>query len=256
MTEGERLDIAVAAAGLARSRSEAAALIRSGAITVDGRVINKPAAIVTAAAELAGHGERWVSRAALKLTGALDALDLTVGGRALDAGASTGGFSQVLLRRGCTEVYAVDVGHGQLAEPVRGDHRVHNLEGLHLRDLTVADLGAPVDQAVADVSFISLTKVLAPILRVVDPAGWALLLVKPQFELGRAALDKHGVVTDPDSHRRAVDGVVATGVGLGWRHAATVPSELPGTHGNREYFVHLLGPRHPGERGAEPGGTP
>ncbi|TDT33095.1 TlyA family RNA methyltransferase [Naumannella halotolerans] len=240
----ERLDVALAARGLARSRTAAAAMIRAGEVTVDGTVVTRPGITVSPDARIGvAEAARWVSRAADKLIGALDAFDLQVGGRALDAGASTGGFSQVLLDRGCREVYAVDVGHDQLAAPLRQDPRVHNLEGLHLRDLELDRhlAGRRVDLAVGDVSFISLTKLLAPILDVVDPAGWALLLVKPQFEVGRSGLDKHGVVANPGLRQQAVDRVVACADALGWHCRGTMQSPLPGTTGNLEHFVHLTG---------------
>ncbi len=163
-----------------------------------------------------------------------------MGGRALDAGASTGGFTQVLLERGCAPVYAVDVGHGQLAAPVASDPRVVAREGLNLRDLTLADLdGEPVDVVVADVSFISLTLLVAPLLAVLRPTGVAVLMVKPQFEVGRAALDSQGVVADPAAAVGAVQPVVDAAAALGWACVWQGASTLPGERGNREFFVVL-----------------
>ena len=161
-------------------------------------------------------------------------------GRALDAGASTGGFTQVLLERGCAPVYAVDVRHGQLADLLRADPRVVVRERLNLRDLTLADLGGqPVDVVVADVSFISLRMLAAPLLGVLRPSGVALFMVKPQFEVGRAGLDAHGVVTDSALRDAAVDGVIEAAAAQGWTCDWRAETTLPGTGGNREFFVRL-----------------
>jgi len=237
-----RLDAALAARGLARSRTHAAKLIADGLVTVDGVPVVKPSAPVGEGQriEVAGADD-YVSRAAHKLIAALDGFGIEPAGRlCLDVGASTGGFTQVLLERGCTPVYAVDVGHGQLAASVRSDPRVVVRERLNLRDLTLADLDdEPVDVVVADVSFISLTMLVAPLLGVLHPDGVALLMVKPQFEVGRAGLDAHGVVTDPALRARAVDGVVAAAASLGWGCDWRGETTLPGTGGNREFFVRL-----------------
>lgn len=163
---------------------------------------------------------------------------MTVPARVLDAGASTGGFTQVLLERGAHTVFAVDVGHDQIAEVVRRDPRVVVRERCNLRDLTLDDLdGRPVDLVVADVSFISLKLLLAPLFSVLAPAGRALLLVKPQFEVGRANLDDHGVVKDVRRRGHAVAEVIAAAQEQGWRDVLTVQSALPGESGNVEYFV-------------------
>jgi len=209
-------------------------------VSVDGRPARKASEPVTDASELAAASDHYVSRAAHKLLGALAASGTQVAGRALDAGASTGGFTQVLLERGCTPVYAVDVGHGQLASAVRADPRVVVHERLNLRDLALADLdGEPVDVVVADVSFISLRMLAAPLLGVLRPAGVALFMVKPQFEVGRSGLDAHGVVTDPALRDAAVDGVIAAAEAAGWGCDWRAETDLPGTTGNREYFVRL-----------------
>lgn len=238
---GTRLDAELVGRGLVRSRSRAADLITRGRVTVNGRAITKPAyrTLPTDSVEVAD--DHYVSRAAHKLIGALDHFDgLTVPARVLDAGASTGGFTQVLLERGATRVYAVDVGHDQLAEPIRTDPRVVVHEGTNLRDLTVSQVDdEPVQLVVADVSFISLTLLLAPVLGVLAPDGRALLMVKPQFEVGRGNLDGHGVVRDPELRTRAVDGVVSAAAELGWRCLGREPSPLPGPAGNQEFFVLL-----------------
>ncbi|HWJ53647.1 MAG TPA: TlyA family RNA methyltransferase, partial [Propionibacteriaceae bacterium] len=180
------------------------------------------------------------SRAAHKLAGALDDLGLAVPSRALDAGASTGGFTQVLLERGCREVIAVDVGTDQLAAQLRDDPRVRSLPQTNLRDLTLAHVdNKPVDLVVADVSFISLTLLVGPLLGVTAADGELLLLVKPQFEVGRERLGSGGVVRDEGLRRQAVDGVVASAELHGWTGAAVVPSRIQGASGNTELFVLL-----------------
>lgn len=241
-----RLDAALVARGLARSRTQAADLIAAGSVSVDGRVAVKASAQVGPDAVVAAASDHYVSRAAHKLLGVLDVTGTPLAGRALDAGASTGGFTQVLLERGCAPVYAVDVGHGQLAPTVRDDPRVVVRERLNLRDLTLADVdSAPVDVVVADVSFISLRLLLAPMLGVLAGSGTALLMVKPQFEVGRRGLDSRGVVTDPRLREDAVDGVVEGASELGWACDWRGETPLPGASGNREYFVRLRRPVAP-----------
>jgi len=171
----------------------------------------------------------------------LDDSGLVVPGRCLDVGASTGGFTQVLLTRGATRVYAVDVGHDQTAAQVAEDSRVTLREGLNAKDLVLGDLdGAPVGLAVADLSFISLTAVLPALLPLIEPSGHALLLVKPQFEVGRAELPSSGVVRDAAARQAAVDNVAHAASELGWCEQWRGPSRLPGAHGNVEFFL-LLG---------------
>ncbi|HEY5786484.1 MAG TPA: TlyA family RNA methyltransferase [Microlunatus sp.] len=241
-----RLDRAVADRGLARSRAAAATLIRSGRVRVGGSVADRPSMPVTAADAILVENDPYVSRAAHKLAGALLELDLDVTDqRVLDAGASTGGFSQVLLLAGCREVIAVDVGHGQLAEQIRNDPRVRTYERLNVRDLRLEHVDqTPVDLVVGDLSFISLTVLLPALASVVDPAGSLLLMVKPQFEVGRERLGDGGVVRSPALHAEAVTGVIGAAAALGWRTQALVPSRLPGPSGNREFFV-LLARRAP-----------
>ncbi|MBB1502620.1 TlyA family RNA methyltransferase [Propioniciclava sp. MC1683] len=236
-----RLDAALVAQGLARSRGQARDLIDGGRVTVNGRPAAKASLPVGPDDTLAAETDPWVSRAAHKLLGALDASGTEVAGcRALDAGASTGGFTQVLLARGAEHVTAVDVGHGQLAEPVASDPRVTSHEGLNLRDLTPAHVAAPVDLVVADVSFISLTLLVAPLRSVARDGAVALLMVKPQFELGRAALDSRGVVADPVRVPEAADLVARAAAEAGWREVWRGLSPLPGESGNREVFLKLV----------------
>ena len=235
-----RLDRALVDRGLARSRGQAQELIRAGRVSLDGRTELKASDLVSDTDVLEARTDPYVSRGAHKLAGALDDLGLVPSGRALDAGSSTGGFTQVLLERGVERVYAVDVGTDQLAASLRADPRVHVQEQTSARDLTPANLdGRPVDLVVADLSFISLTKFLDTFAEVTAPDGTWLLMVKPQFEVGRAALDKGGVVRDPVLHRQAVDGVAEAAAALGWHVQAVVASRLPGPAGNQEFFVHL-----------------
>jgi 23S rRNA (cytidine1920-2'-O)/16S rRNA (cytidine1409-2'-O)-methyltransferase len=227
-----RLDLAVVDQGLARSRSAAQALILSGRVRVDGTVTLKPAYQCRPGETLAVEPERYVSRAAYKLIGALDDFDLQVPDRALDAGASTGGFTQVLIERGCRRVYAVDVGQQQLAPSLRTDPRVVAWERINLKDLTL-------DLVEADVSFISLVLLVRPLTSVASSDADLVLLVKPQFEVGRDKLGKNGVVRSASLHRDSLVAVVSAAAEAGWQAQRVVPSRLPGSSGNREYFVHL-----------------
>lgn len=240
----QRLDVALLAAGLARSRTHARRIIEEGRARLNGTAPTRAATPVPRGARLevvdVPDGIEYASRAAHKLLGALDALGLDPAGlRCLDAGASTGGFTDVLLRRGAQHVLAVDIGHDQLAEHVRSDARVSVHDGTSVRDLTPDLLGQRVDLIVADLSFISLRTVLPALATVLRPRGELLLMVKPQFEVGRQALSKSGVVTDPAARRRAVEGVVEAAAHEGLELLAVGPSTLPGQDGNHEYFVHL-----------------
>ena len=243
----ERLDRALVTRGLARSRTLAARWIAEGRVSVDGQRTRKASQLVaaTSGVELEeAEGPEYVSRAGHKLAGALEAFpDVAVAGRrALDAGASTGGFTQVLLERGAERVAAVDVGHDQLAPAVRADPRVLVREGLNVRDLTAEDIDGPVDLVVSDLSFISLRLVLAPLAGVCRPGAELLLMVKPQFEVGRRALPRSGVVTDPDARRHAVVGVTAAALGAGLAPRGLARSGLAGQDGNAEFFLRLRRP--------------
>lgn len=239
-----RLDAELVRRGLARSRDHASALVAAGKVKVSGAVATKPATGVGADApilvdtsETADPG--YASRGAYKLLGALDTFpDLTVAGRrCLDAGASTGGFTDVLLRRGAAQVIAVDVGYGQLVWALQTDERVTVLDRTNVRTLTVADIGEPVDLVVGDLSFISLRLVLPALLSVVRDDGDLLLMVKPQFEVGKDRLGKGGVVRDAGLRADAVRGVAARAAELGWGVRGVVASPLPGPSGNVEYFL-------------------
>jgi len=233
-----RLDAELVHRGLARSREQARDLVEDGRVVLGGVVATKPATQVDAGASIrveeAADGPDYVSRGAHKLVGALDAFGLDVAGRhALDAGASTGGFCDVLLRRGVAAVVAVDVGYGQLAWPIRSDDRVTVLERTNVRDLTADLLPFAPDLVVGDLSFISLRLVLPP-LAAVATADADL----PQFEVGRAAVGD-GVVRDPALRRSAVRGVADAALGLGLSVRGVAASPLPGPSGNVEYFLWL-----------------
>jgi 23S rRNA (cytidine1920-2'-O)/16S rRNA (cytidine1409-2'-O)-methyltransferase len=245
-----RLDAELVRRGLARSREQAQQLIAEGRVRVGGAPAAKPATQVEPAAAITvaepPEGPDWVSRGAHKLLGALAAFDadgtLVVGRHALDAGASTGGFTEVLLRRGAAHVVAVDVGYGQLAWSLRTDSRVTVLDRTNVRSLTAAQLPYRPELVVADLSFISLRIVLPALAHVVAPDADLLLMVKPQFEVGRAALHEvgsGGVVRDPAARASAVVTVARAGWELGLGTAGVVASPLPGPSGNVEYFLHL-----------------
>ncbi len=254
MTRRARLDAELVRRGLARSREQAVALVAGGRVRVGGSPAVKPATQVDAAVPIVVSadeaGDDYVSRGGHKLAGALDAFEpegLDVSGRrALDAGASTGGFTDVLLRRGAAHVSCVDVGYGQLAWSLQSDDRVSVYDRTNVRELEPDTIGEPVDLVVADLSFISLRLVLPALVRATTPGADLVLMVKPQFEVGRDNLGPGGVVRDPALRTQAVAGVAhhANGAhGLGVR--GVVASPLPGPAGNVEYFLWL-------RRGAPP----
>jgi 23S rRNA (cytidine1920-2'-O)/16S rRNA (cytidine1409-2'-O)-methyltransferase len=242
-----RLDAELVRRGLARSRDHASELIAARRVRVAGAVATKAATGVTTdvALVVAPDPSRpdYVSRGGHKLAGALgvfEPLGLSVRARrCLDAGASTGGFTDVLLRAGAAEVVAVDVGYGQLAWSLRTDDRVVVHDRTNIRDLTVETVGGPVDVVVGDLSFISLELVLDALVRVTVEDGDLALMVKPQFEVGRERVGKGGVVRDPDVRAEAVLAVAAAGAERGWGARAVTTSPLPGPSGNVEYFVWL-----------------
>ncbi|ROQ40647.1 23S rRNA (cytidine1920-2'-O)/16S rRNA (cytidine1409-2'-O)-methyltransferase [Frondihabitans sp. PhB188] len=242
----ERLDVALTSRGLARSRTHAHRMLADGLVTVDGKPVLKASfsTLPVQRIEVAGL-DHYVSRAAHKLIGALDAFDVDPAGRdALDVGASTGGFTQVLLERGIRSVVALDVGHGQLVPRIRGDDRVAVVEGSNARYLTRDALVASgphastIDLVVGDLSFISLGLVLPALVSSVAPASDFVLLVKPQFEVGRQGI-REGIVHDAALRSDAVQSVLWSAHDLGLRTAGVIPSPIVGTNGNREYCVHL-----------------
>jgi 23S rRNA (cytidine1920-2'-O)/16S rRNA (cytidine1409-2'-O)-methyltransferase len=243
VTRRARVDAELVRRGLARSRQQAAELIGAGRVTIDGMPAAKPATAVAVSAALTVEGDderTWVSRGAHKLIGALDAFGLSVGKRrCLDAGASTGGFTEVLLDRGAREVVAVDVGYGQLAWSLRNDPRVIVLERTNVRELTADAVGGPVDLVVADLSFISLATVLPALTSCASDDADIVPMVKPQFEVGKDRVGAGGVVSDPQLRVDAVLAVARRAAELQWRSVGVVASPLPGPSGNVEYFLHL-----------------
>lgn len=240
-----RIDQLMTERGLVPSRSRARDLILRGLVSANGIRIGRPGATVPedAAIAIAEEWSGYVSRGALKLAAALDAFGFDPEGRvALDLGASTGGFTQMLLRRGAARVYAVDVGRGQLDPALREDPRVTLLEGTDARALDASLIPEPPTAITADVSFISLTKVLPAAFALAAPGAWAAMLVKPQFEAGRAAVGKGGIVRDTAARAEALAGVERFVAALpGWRALPAIPSPITGGDGNVEY---LLGARH------------
>jgi 23S rRNA (cytidine1920-2'-O)/16S rRNA (cytidine1409-2'-O)-methyltransferase len=239
-----RLDAELVRRGLARSRQHAVDLVAEGKVRIAGMPAHKVATAVDPATPLqvaTSADDDVVSRGAHKLAGALDHWpELAIEGRrCLDAGASTGGFTQVLLRRGAAEVVAVDVGYGQLAWSLRTDERVQIHDRTNVRDLTPELIGGPVDLVVADLSFISLTVVLPALAHCLTPIGDALVMVKPQFEAGRAAVGSGGVVRDVPTRIAAVTRVASAANELGLGMAGVTASPLPGPAGNVEYFLWL-----------------
>ncbi|MDG4766391.1 TlyA family RNA methyltransferase [Solwaraspora sp. WMMD406] len=242
MARRNRLDVELVRRGLARSREQAATLIDAGRVEVRGVAAGKAAAMVDPADPVRVVGDDptlgYVSRGAHKLIGALDGTGLAVSGRrCLDAGASTGGFTDVLLRRGAAEVVAVDVGYGQLAWSLRNDQRVRVQERTNVRTLTPELIGGQVALTVADLSFISLRLVLPALAACTRSDGDLLLMVKPQFEVGRERVGAGGVVRDLDLRTEAVLAVARAGADRGLGVAAVVASPLPGPRGNVEFFV-------------------
>lgn len=238
-----RADAALVERGLARSRAVARQLIAAGQVAAAGRVVAKPStAVEPAELIVTGEVDRWVGRAAYKLLWALEAFPVTVeGSRCIDVGASTGGFTQVLLERGAREVVAVDVGHGQLAEPLRGDARVVERSGTNIRDTTPDDLGGVADIVVADLSFISLRLVVDRLAALTGASGDLITLIKPQFEVGRERLARTGVVSSPRERHRVLVEVLAELPCAGLHPFGLTTSPITGGTGNTEY---LLWARH------------
>jgi 23S rRNA (cytidine1920-2'-O)/16S rRNA (cytidine1409-2'-O)-methyltransferase len=240
-----RLDEVLTGLGLAPSRARARDAILRGAVRVDGRVETRPGRAVGPDAAIAvdDPAGAYVSRAALKLAAGLDAFGFDPAGvTALDLGASTGGFTELLLARGAARVIAIEVGHGQLHPRLAGDRRVILIEGLNARDLKAAHLGGHrVAAVVADLSFISLKLALPPALALAEPGAWGVFLVKPQFEVGRAQLGKGGIVRDAAVAGKAAEDIAAwLATNEGWHVVGLIPSPIEGGSGNREF---LLGAR-------------
>jgi 23S rRNA (cytidine1920-2'-O)/16S rRNA (cytidine1409-2'-O)-methyltransferase len=251
MTKRTRLDAELVRRGLARSRVHAADLIAAGQVQVSGQAAAKAATQVAQDAAITiqrgDKGPDYVSRGGHKLAGALAAFDglLVAGRRCLDAGASTGGFTDVLLRAGAAHVVAADVGYGQLAWSLRSDPRVTVLDRVNVRSLRPDQIGPPPGVVAADLSFISLTQVLPALAACATPDADFVLLVKPQFEVGKGKVGAKGVVRDPDQRAEAVAAVAQAALDIGLGVRGVVASQLPGPSGNVEYFIWL-------QRGAPP----
>ena len=245
---GRRLDVELASRGLVPSREQARAAILAGRVSVAGTVVTKAGASVPADApiEVVG-GPQYVSRGGLKLAGALDAFGIDPAGmRALDVGASTGGFTDCLLQRGASSATAVDVGYGQLAWSLRNDERVRVLERTNIRTADPSLVGGPFDLAVIDVSFVGLVKVLPAVGPLVADEGSIVALIKPQFEAGKGRVGKKGVVRDAAVHRDVLDSVVEAATKDGWVVRRLGWSPITGPEGNIEFWVWLSRMGEPG----------
>jgi 23S rRNA (cytidine1920-2'-O)/16S rRNA (cytidine1409-2'-O)-methyltransferase len=238
---GPRLDVWLVEHGLAESREKAQALVMAGRVRVDGAPAKASDAVAEGAAVELLPGPHHVGRGAVKLLGALDALRVDPTGQVtVDVGASTGGFTQVLLERGASRVYAVDVGRGQLHERLRADPRVVVIDGVNARSLSSREVPEPCGLATMDVSFISVLKILPALRGVLGPGGAAVVLVKPQFEVGRFRVGRGGIVSDPALHRQALRDVAwAAQHEMGFALNGACASPITGAEGNREFFLHL-----------------
>ncbi len=237
-----RLDSELVSRGIARSRERAKELIKAGEILVNGKSAKKSSQEVSENdhIENCSQAEEYVGRGALKLKKATEEFSLEYEGKVcIDIGASTGGFTEYMLSRGAKKVYAVDVGHGQLAEKLRNDDRVVNAEGMDIRELTADFFGGSADFICTDVSFISLTKILPKIKELLADGAIAAVLVKPQFEAGKSSIGKNGIVKDRKVHERVLAEIDDAAVSLGLHTAQYTYSPIKGGSGNTEYLVKL-----------------
>lgn len=239
--EGERLDKLLVRKGLAKSRARAKSLIENGQVTVDGLAIMEADKVIPidATIMLLGSDIPWVSRAGLKLDAALRHWNIDVQDKVcLDIGAATGGFTQVLLEHGAKKVYAVDVGHGQLAKSLKDDPRVVNIEGVDIRTVTKTTFSEPIEFVVIDLSFISLVHVLTTVRNVITSTTDGVILIKPQFEVGRQAIGK-GIVRDPEQHQAVVNAICQHAQAAGFLTIGTLESPILGSKGNKEFFLRV-----------------
>jgi len=238
----KRLDVLLVDLGLAPTRERARALILAGLVTVDGTTVSKAGTAIREGADVAlvTPDHPYVGRGGVKLAHALDAFGIDARGRrALDVGASTGGFTDVLLQRGAATVVALDVGHGQLDWRLRNDPRVIVREGINARALTASDVPHRVTLVTIDVAFISLRHILPALPAILEADRDIVALVKPQFEAGREEVGKHGLVTDPAVHEAVLARVTNAAAEIGFRRIAMTPSPITGATGNQEFFLHL-----------------
>jgi 23S rRNA (cytidine1920-2'-O)/16S rRNA (cytidine1409-2'-O)-methyltransferase len=239
MSKKTRLDVALVEQGLFPSREQAQRAVMAGQVKLGDQVLSKSSFLVAPDAELSVIASpKYVGRGGLKLEGALDHFGINPGGTtALDIGASTGGFTDCLLQRGATKVYAIDVGHAQLAWKIRNDARVVVREHLNARHLTRADIPEPIDICVIDVSFISLTLILPNAFELITPTGVILALIKPQFELQPEDVGRGGIVADPALHEKAKWKIEDFVAAQGHVSAGITPSRITGMDGNQEFFI-------------------
>ncbi len=243
MTAKERLDRLLVERGFVTSRQRARALIMAGNVVVDENCVEKPGTLVSSDAHIRLKGEdcAYVSRGGLKLEAALEVFKIDPRGKsAIDVGASTGGFTDCLLQRGVSKVFAVDVGYGQLAWKLQQDPRVVNMERRNIRYLDVQEVGDPVDLIVVDTSFISVEKFLVHLCKMMKKNGDIVILLKPQFEVGKGQVEKGGVVRDPKKHMRVIEKIQQWGEEIGLRAKGVVESPLRGPKGNKEFFIHFV----------------
>lgn len=241
MSPSLRLDRLLVEKSLVESRQKAQALIMAGKVRVDGNLVDKAGSMVreTANLKIIGTPLPYVSRGGIKLAGALDHFDITPDGWVcMDVGASTGGFTDCLLKRGARQVYAVDVGYGQLAFKLRQDPRVVVIERTNIRHMDSEQIPVPIDFAVVDVSFISLKIVIPRILTFLTPTAGLVALIKPQFEVGKGLVGKKGVVRDTALHARVKDEIEQFCIQLGMQVKGVIPSDIRGPKGNQEYLIH------------------
>lgn len=238
----ERLDVLLVSRGLAESREKAKAIIMSGNVYVDGQKEDKAGSNFQkeAVIEVRGNTLKYVSRGGLKLEKAMENFDVKIQDKVcMDVGSSTGGFTDCMLQNGATKVYAVDVGHGQLAWKLRNDERVVCMEKTNIRYVTPDQIEQRVDFSSIDVSFISLTKVLGPVKELLSDDGEIVCLIKPQFEAGREKVGKHGVVREKSVHLEVIEKVIAFAVSIGFEILNLEFSPVKGPEGNIEYLLHL-----------------
>lgn len=238
----ERLDVLLVEKGLVSSRERAKSSIMAGLVFVDGQRVDKAGTVVPVTGNIVVTGDNigYVSRGGLKLAKALQDFEIDMTGKVMaDIGASTGGFTDCALKNGAVRVYAIDVGYGQLAWSLRTDERVVNMERTNIRNVTLLDLGQPLDFASIDVAFISLTKVLPVVKTLLASTGTVVALIKPQFEAGRAKVGKKGVVKDPLVHSEVIHHIVAVSSELGFVPIGLTYSPVKGPEGNIEYLVYL-----------------
>lgn len=238
----ERLDVLLVNRGLAESREKAKTIIMSGIVYVDGQKEDKAGSNFPeeAVIEVRGNTLKYVSRGGLKLEKAMENFDVTIDGKiCMDVGSSTGGFTDCMLQNGAVKVYAVDVGHGQLAWKLRNDERVVCMEKTNIRYVTPEQVADKIQFSSIDVSFISLTKVLGPVKELLSDDGQIVCLIKPQFEAGREKVGKHGVVRDKSVHLEVIEKVIEYAVSIGFEVLNLEFSPVKGPEGNIEYLLHL-----------------